>query len=208
LSRSTHRVGSWTRPGAYAFLLGAGVSKDAGVPTGGDVRALALSDLYRLSNPDAEPPNDESLDFWAKEKGYADISYSDILEQLGPDAEGRRAYLAKHFADRAPGETHRLLARLAADGLVRVFVTTNFDRLLEQTLREAGITPVVITADDELQRASEREHARCYVLKVHGDYLQQTIRNGARNARTEDRGGAAGDRRSVRPCRARLLRLG
>ncbi len=166
-------------PGAYAFLLGAGVSKDAGVPTGGDVLSIALNDLYRLVHPEDDQPDEATLATWAAGTGYANIPYSEMLELLGPDPEGRRAYLAKYFEGLEPGETHRLLARLAADGLVRVFVTTNFDRLLEQALREVGITPVVITAGDELSRASGREHARCYVLKVHGDYFQQTIRNTA-----------------------------
>jgi SIR2-like domain len=166
-------------PGAYAFLLGAGVSRDAGVPTGGEVLKFALNDLYRLNHPDTRPPDEETLAAWATETGYGQLTYSEILEHLGPDPEGRRAYLAKYFEGRDPGETHRLLARLAADGLARIFVTTNFDRLLEQALGEVGITPVVITAADDLRRVSEREHAPCYVLKVHGDYLQQTIRNTA-----------------------------
>ncbi len=174
-------------PGAYAFLLGAGVSKDAGVPTGGGVLSIALNDLYRLEHPEDDPPDEATLATWAADTGYANITYSEMLERLCPDPEGRRSYLAKHFEGREPGETHRLLACLAADGLVRVFVTTNFDRLLEQALREVGITPVVITAGDELGRASGREHARCYVLKVHGDYLQQTIRNTAIELATLDK---------------------
>jgi len=164
-------------PGSYAFLLGAGVSKDAGVPTGGEVRDLALADLYRVVHPDQDVPDQAAIAAWASKAGYVTIGYSDILEQLGRDAEGRRAYLAKYFEGREPGETHRRLAGLAADGLVRIFVTTNFDRLLEQALAEVGITPIVITTGGDLARASGREHARCYVLKVHGDYLQQTIRN-------------------------------
>ena len=63
-----------------------------------------------------------------------------------------------------------MLAGLAADGLVRVFVTTNFDRLLEQALQARGIEPVVVTDEVSLASAMPREHADCYVLKPHGDY--------------------------------------
>ena len=76
-----------------------------------------------------------------------------------------------------PGPTHELLAQLAERGLVRVFVTTNFDRLLERALQARGIEPVVVTSDAHLASAPSREHADCYVLKTHGDYLQETIRN-------------------------------
>jgi hypothetical protein len=34
-----------------------------------------------------------------------------------------------------------------------------------------------VTSDAELGRAPAREHAECFVLKPHGDYLQETIRN-------------------------------
>ena len=38
---------------------------------------------------------------------------------------------------------------------------------------------MVVTSDADLDTAPRREHASCYVLKPHGDYLQQTIRNTA-----------------------------
>jgi hypothetical protein len=164
-------------PGSYAFLLGAGVSHDAGVPTGGQVFWLTVGALYRLENETAETPADDELSAWLVETGREDLNYSTLLELLAPTQEERRAYLAHFFEGREPGDTHRNLAALAASGTVRVFVTTNFDRLLEHALREVGIDPVVVTCDADLAAAPAREHARCFVLKIHGDYLQQTIRN-------------------------------
>jgi len=66
---------------------------------------------------------------------------------------------------------------MAEQGLVRVFVTTNFDRLLEHALQARGIEPVVVASDADLAAAMPREHAQCVVLKPHGDYLRETIRN-------------------------------
>jgi NAD-dependent SIR2 family protein deacetylase len=167
-------------PGLYAFLLGSGVSRDAGVPTGGEVLRNAQSDLYRLVTSERElPAADGGLEEWLKEQGHAERGYSEILALLAPDQEGRRAYLAKYFEGREPGEAHRLLAKLSEDGLARVFVTTNFDRLLEAALAEVGITPVLVASEDDLRRSSQREHATSYLVKAHGDYLQQTIRNTA-----------------------------
>jgi hypothetical protein len=100
-----------------------------------------------------------------------------VLAEIAPDPAARRDYLARHFEGVAPGATHTALADLAAQGYIRVFVTTNFDRLLEHALQARGIEPVVVTSDADLGVARPREHARCYVLKPHGDYLQQTIRN-------------------------------
>jgi hypothetical protein len=35
----------------------------------------------------------------------------------------------------------------------------------------------VIASDADLEAAMPREHAQCVVLKPHGDYLRETIRN-------------------------------
>jgi hypothetical protein len=163
-------------PGSYAFFLGSGVSRDAGVPTGGEVFWRAVGELYRLETATSETP-DDGLREWLEQTERADLGYSDILELITPDQATRRDYLAKHFEGIEPGPTHERLADFAARGLIRVFVTTNFDRLLERALQARGIEPIVVTSDADLAVAPGREHARCYVLKPHGDYLQQTIRN-------------------------------
>jgi hypothetical protein len=64
-----------------------------------------------------------------------------------------------------------------ADGHVRVILTTNFDRLLENALRDAGIEPTVIASEDALAGATPLIHTRCTVVKLHGDYLDTRIRN-------------------------------
>ncbi|HEX8741508.1 MAG TPA: SIR2 family protein [Thermoleophilaceae bacterium] len=166
-------------PASYALLLGSGVSADAGVPTGGDVFWTGVEDLYALTTQRSDAPDREALRSWLNEVGGQEWTYSDVLERLAADPPARRDYLAKFFEGRAPGPTHDRLAALAAEGLVRVFVTTNFDRLLEHALNSHGVEPVIITSDDDLANSVPREHAPCVVLKPHGDYLQQTIRNTA-----------------------------
>jgi hypothetical protein len=164
-------------PGSYALLLGSGVSRDAGVPTGAEVYWLAVGDLYRVENQTEETSDEDALRTWLAVQERELLGYSEILELIAPDAATRRDYLAKHFEGIEPGETHERLADLAARGIVRVFVTTNFDRLLERALQARGVEPIVVTSDTDLDVAPGREHSRCYVLKPHGDYLQQTIRN-------------------------------
>lgn len=163
-------------PGSYALLLGAGVSRDARMPTGGEVLRGALSDLARLETSEGVSPPDD-LDAWLERTGRREVTYSHVLEALVPHPDDRRAYLASRLNAGQPGETHRRLAALARDGWVRVFVTTNFDRLLETALREAGLEPVVVSSDDDLTRAPAREHTSAFVLKVHGDLLERTVRN-------------------------------
>jgi hypothetical protein len=170
-------VGIAEAPGSFAFFLGSGASRDAGIPTGGEVRLQAMGELYRVHEKTEDTPATPELTAWFAASEFGELSYSGILELLMPDAAVRRDYLAQHFGGREPGETHTRLADLSAQGLIRVFVTTNFDRLLEHALQARGIEPVVVTADSELERAPAREHAECFVVKVHGDYVHETIRN-------------------------------
>jgi SIR2-like domain len=164
-------------PGSFAFMLGSGVSRDAGVPTGSEVFWTAVGELYRLEMSVDKTPDQSSLANFLRETDRADLAYSGILELIAPDQATRRDYLAKNFEGIEPGRTHEQLADLAVAGLVKVFVTTNFDRLLEHALSARGIEPVVVTSAEDLARAPRREHAPTYVLKPHGDYLLQTIRN-------------------------------
>jgi hypothetical protein len=164
-------------PGSQAFFLGSGISREAGVPTGQQVFWQAAGELYRLEEETEETPDEDGLGEWLKEKDRDQLGYSHLLELIAPDPANRRDYLAKHFEGREPGKAHQLLAALAEQGAIKVFVTTNFDRLLEHALQARGIEPVLITGAADLATAPRREHATCYVLKPHGDYLQETIRN-------------------------------
>ncbi len=164
-------------PGSHAFFLGSGVSREAGVPTGQQVFWQAVGELYRLEEETQETRDEEGLQKWLRKTKRDQLGYSDLLELIAPNPANRRDYLAKHFEGREPGKAHEQLASLAEQGAAKIFITTNFDRLLEHALQARGIEPVLVTSGADLASAPRREHASCYVLKPHGDYLQETIRN-------------------------------
>lgn len=164
-------------PGACACLLGAGVSVDAGVPTAWDIRQDGLRRLYRLETGGDDVPESERLEGWLGEHGHERLGYASLLDLIAPDPAIRRDLLAGYFQDAQPGPAHERLADLAAAGIVRVFVTTNFDRLLERALATRGIDPVIVSDDATLRAAPRREHVPVFIVKAHGDMLQETIRN-------------------------------
>jgi hypothetical protein len=164
-------------PGSCACLLGAGVSVDAGVPTAWDIRQEGFRSLYRQESGKDETPSDEQLTDWLGEHGHEDLDYSSLLDEIAPDPAVRRELLAGYFRGADPGRAHEQLAALAAEGLVRVFITTNFDRLLERALGARGIEPVIVSDDATLMALPRREHAPVFIVKAHGDYMQETIRN-------------------------------
>lgn len=165
-------------PGVYALLLGSGVSTGAGVPTGWGV----VTDLVRraATAAGADVGEDfESEGWWAANGDGRPLGYSSLLEALADTAPARRALLARFFepseSDResglkVPGAAHRAIAQLVKRGTVRVILTTNFDRLLEQALEAEGIFPQVVATPTAVEGMEPLAHSRCTIVKLHGDY--------------------------------------
>ena len=171
------------RPGVYALLLGSGVSRSAGIPTGWDI----VRDLIgRLAELQGGPSDTTDLVGWYRQKYDQEPEYSALLEAIAHTPEERQLLLRSYFepndAEREQGlkqptAAHRAIAQLVARGLVRVIITTNFDRLIETALREAGVEPTVLSTPELVAGALPLIHTPCCVLKVHGDYLDPRILN-------------------------------
>lgn len=170
-------------PGVYAVLLGSGVSRAAGVPTGWDVTLDLISKLAATEGEERAPASPET---WFRESYGEEPDYSRVVERLSGSAEDRQRLLAGYFEPdeedreegrKLPTEAHHALAKLAAKDYLRVILTTNFDKLMEKALEAEGITPTVISTAGAAEGAPPLQHARCTVIKVNGDYLDARIKN-------------------------------
>jgi SIR2-like domain len=171
-------------PGIYALLLGSGISRAAAIPTGWEVLVDLTRKLAAAMNETADPDPAG----WFRSKFNAEPNYSDLLNKLAKLPTERAALLRQYFEPteeersrglKVPTKAHRAIASLVAAGYLRVLVTTNFDRLLETVLTEAGVVPTVISTADAALGALPLIHNRCTVLKLHGDYLDSRIKNTA-----------------------------
>ena len=169
-------------PGVYALLLGSGISRSAGIPTGWEVVLDLIRLIAAVANVDPVPDPVE----WYEGEFEEPPSYSGVLQKLAPKAAERQSLLRGYFEGTAeeqaegvktPTEAHRAIANLVANGWIRVIITTNFDRLLEVSLTDAGVIPVVIATPDQAIGAPPLAHCECVVIKVHGDYLDTRIKN-------------------------------
>jgi len=113
-------------------------------------------------------------------------NYSTLLETLAGTQSERRAIVqgfleptAQELEDglKVPTRAHRAIAEMVRAGHVRVIVTTNFDRLMENALRDAGIEPTIVSSVDALAGAEPIPHSQCFILKIHGDYKDARILN-------------------------------
>lgn len=173
-----------TKPGSYALLLGSGLSRAAGIPTGWEV-TLDLVRKVMVADGVGEDDSADPLE-WYRERFDRDPDYSEVIGGLARSQTERRNLLKKYFepsdlerqeGKKVPTAAHKAIARLVARGCLSVILTTNFDRLAERALETEGITPNVIDASDSVRGAEPLQHAGVAVVKINGDYLDTRIKN-------------------------------
>ncbi len=171
-------------PGVYAVLLGSGVSRAAGIPTGWDVTLDLISKLGAASGEATAAEADPEA--WFRAAYAEEPDYSRVVDHLAATPADRQRLLKGYFeptegereeGKKTPTAAHRAIARLAAKGYVKVIVTTNFDKLMERALEAEVVNPVVVSTPDAAEGAPPLQHSDCTVVKVHGDYLDARIKN-------------------------------
>lgn len=178
------------QPGVYALLLGSGVSTGAEIPTGWGVITDLVKHLAVAEAPDDPQSHQlagESPEKWWSIHGDGQpLGYSSLLAGVATTQAARQGLLRKYFeaddADRelgrkVPSAAHLAIAELVKRGTVKVVVTTNFDRLLEQALEGVGVQAQVLTRADAVAGMSPLAHAGPTVIKLHGDYTELDSRN-------------------------------
>jgi len=171
----------YSNKGVYALLLGAGLSKSAGILTGWEIILDLIRKLASQVNAVLERDEEEK---WYTDKYNEEPNYSKILNRITDKPEERKGILKEYFEPKnddggknQPSKAHRSIARLAKKDYFKVILTTNFDRLLEQALRDEGIEPAVIYSLDGLNGATPLVHAPLTIIKINGDYLDSRFKN-------------------------------
>ena len=169
-------------PGIYAVLLGSGVSSAAQVPTGWQIKLNLVRRLAATKKVSPEP----GPEVWYERVYGKAPNYSELLEEFGKTPAERQQLLRRYFEPtdterehgiKVPTEAHYAIASLVKQEYIRVIITTNFDRLMENALEGVGIVATVLSNEQQIKRAVPLIHTPCCVLKVHGDYLDPDIRN-------------------------------
>src|ERR1017187_400302 len=170
----------------YILLAGAGVSKDAGVPTAWDLMLETAKLLYCADGCVGDPSASE-LSEWFLSSQYAAMSYADLIGTVYLSHPEQQAFLAKFLSGYKPGESHKLIAELVRRDIIRAIVTTNFDSFIEQALEVLQIPVQVIANDDDLEHSEPLIHCKSVrIYKPHGTLgrgptlydLENSLKNG------------------------------
>lgn len=172
----------YSNKGVYALLLGSGISKKSGIPTGWDVVIDLIKKLAALNKEECNHNPEE----WFKKKYGEEPDYSTILGKLVSTPTERINLLKPYFEAneqereeglKQPTLAHKSIAKLIKAGYIRVVITTNFDRLLEMALQDEGIEPVVVRHADDIDGIIPLVHNNLVIIKINGDYQDSRFLN-------------------------------
>ncbi len=169
-------------PGVYTAVVGAGLSAGSDIPHAGRVVDLLIDQV--AAHEKQAPPKDPWP--WYEATHGKPPTYQGLLAELGPSTGERQGILRPYFERkpddeppiRHPNDGHLGLATLAQRGLVKYFVTTNFDTLLEDALRQVGSNPVTISTEADWRDNPPIDSLSAVVIHLHGDWMRpDTMRN-------------------------------
>jgi len=172
----------FSNKGIYALLLGSGISKNSGIPTGWDIVVDLIKKLAEINKEDCS----KNPEKWFSDKYGEEANYSTILSKLVKSPSERMNFLKPYFEPteeeleqglKQPTEAHKNIAKLIKKGYIKVVITTNFDRLLENALLAEGVAPIVIRHPDDIDGALPLVHTDFIIVKINGDYLDSRFLN-------------------------------
>lgn len=163
----------------YVLFCGAGVSKDAGIPTGWEILLETLRHIRTQKEGEIKEYTNNEMETYYEEN-FKNSTYSEIIGSLFPSREEQREFLEKLFENKAPGKAHRLIADWVKAELIRFIITTNFDSSIECALDDAGLRgkySVITDGDYVLKSKPWHLVENCRIYKVHGTIEQGEFRN-------------------------------
>lgn len=173
----------YSNKGAYALLLGSGISRAAHIPSAWEVENDLISKIATIKGVTSETDWHE----WYKKEFGVEADYSSLLDTLTSKKTERvglmRGFFEPTEEDREmgwkmPTVAHKAIAKLAKEGYVKVILTTNFDRLIEDALAAENVTYQVVLHESDLEKITPIIHSNVpTIVKINGDYIDCRFRN-------------------------------
>lgn len=170
----------------YILLIGAGISRDAGIPASEEIIDDLIAEDLSLNEKQSLDSRVKRLQ-WYEKKYQESPTYSNVVQRCACGQAQTYNRLNQYFepsdqdkinGKKTPTAAHKYIADLIKDKYVKYVITTNFDRLLEKALQEKNIQPIIIINDNDLSGIKPNfENAKCVIFKINGDYLDVRFKN-------------------------------
>lgn len=181
------------RPENFAWFLGAGTSRSAGLPTATDIIwGLKRRHYCREENQDITRQDIQidavkvRIQTFMESRGFPELwaerEYTTYFEKIfGDDRERQRQYLRGILSEDnvALSVGNRVLGALLSGGMCRAVFTTNFDSVVEKAVAEIGATSLDAFHIEGSRAANYALNNEEYPLycKLHGDFRYDSIKN-------------------------------
>jgi NAD-dependent SIR2 family protein deacetylase len=191
------------RGGSIMWLLGAGASAAAGIPTAFDMvwefkqqlyisqRRVSPQAVADLSSPVIRGQLQAHIDALGTLPPVgAEDEYAALFEAVYPAEVDRHAYLSAKMAGAKPSYGHLALATLMRAQLARLVWTTNFDPLVADACAKVydATGPLTTVTLDAPDLAAQRigEEGWPVEVKLHGDFRSRRLKNTSDELRHQD----------------------
>lgn len=191
------------RAARLAWLLGAGCSAAAGIPTAWDLiwrfkqelyiskRRVSRKTVEELGNPTVQRTIQSFIDGLGDfPRPDAPDEYAALFEAAYPSEADRRAFIDIHVRGAKPSYGHLALATLMKAGRARCVWTTNFDPLVADACATVyGGTGYLATASLDAPGLAEEiinDERWPAEIKMHGDFRSRRLKNSSEELRTQD----------------------
>ncbi len=159
---------------AFAFILGAGASQAAQIPTNGELVERWLQELQRRLDPDyasndlAQWATAENLAIPGFEYSKAVTFYAQVFERrFRDDPNEGYTYLSDITEGKVPGIGYLILAQLLTKTRHRIVVTTNQDDLIAQAMNIYAHSSPLIATPADLAKLARPRLRRPLLAKIH-----------------------------------------
>jgi hypothetical protein len=181
------------RPQNFAWFLGAGTSRSAGLPTATDIiwdlkrQYYCREENQEITRQDVQNSAvRDRIQSFVEGRGFPtqcdDNEYAVYFEKMfGDDKERQRKYLRTILSEELVTLSVgcRVLGALMISGLCRVVFTTNFDSVVEKAIAEMGGQSISAYHLEGSRSAVEALNNEEYPLycKLHGDFRYDSLKN-------------------------------
>lgn len=189
------------------WLLGAGTSAGAGVPTAArivdDLITRLYADAFGIVRQVLDTTNpavmDRVRDYYDDKHGIPPLGsaadYSTAFELAMPDPDVRATYLRERVGNPVPSFGQRVLGAAVAAGAADLLITTNFDVLIERAVADAhshySDEHVRLLTVASLESPGRGQAALAnsdwpLLVKLHGDFRESELKNLSSELQSQD----------------------
>ncbi len=164
----------------FALLIGAGSSSSSGVKTANQMIIEWRQQMYLQSK--SSKPTEE----WLREQDWFedDEEYSILFEKVYDQPSQRRIYIEECVKGAKPSWGYIYLSNIIANNFFNAIFTPNFDDLLNEACFLYADQRPIVCAHDSAVAEIRVTSARPKIIKVHGDFLYDSIKNTIRETET------------------------